>query len=146
MPVFTPDEAHQFWKSYDGPTVYDTICLMEISETWAVDNDDEISAALKSLGEKMDNMTDISDDFKKQLLPILSQIRISMKLYIMYCLDLIKLRSAEGLILFAEANKDLNGAREFLDRNLMFERLRLSSRMFSNERLTFAQEVGMHET
>tara|TARA_Y100000992_G_scaffold302083_1_gene274868 strand:+ start:840 stop:1286 length:447 start_codon:yes stop_codon:yes gene_type:complete len=141
MPVFNREEAHDFWKDFDDPTVYSVICVMEASENWALDNDQSVILKLTELGYAMDKMEDVSEAFQKQLLPLLSQISISVKLYIMYSLDMIKMRSAEKLIILAESNPDLPGASRFLDRNLVFERLRLLSRLLSKDRLETVKEV-----
>ncbi|MBF13816.1 MAG: hypothetical protein CMF46_05590 [Legionellales bacterium] len=141
MPVFNREEAHDFWKDFDDPTVYSVICVMEASENWALDNDQSVMLKLTELGYAMDKMEDVSEAFQKQLLPLLSQISISVKLYIMYSLDMIKMRSAEKLIILAESNPDLPGASRFLDRNLVFERLRLLSRLLSKDRLETVKEV-----
>ena len=141
MPEFTPDEAHHFWEGYDDPTVYQVICVMEAAETWALDHSSEVAAQLVELGNKFEHLNDVSEELQKSLLPILAHVRISIKLYIMYSLDMIKMRSAEKLIILAESNHDLPGAAEFIDRNLVFERLRLTSRLFSKERLETVKGV-----
>jgi intracellular multiplication protein IcmW len=51
MPDLSHEAVHQFWKSYQDPTIYRVISFMEGVEDWTLDNQPEVEAALQALGK-----------------------------------------------------------------------------------------------
>ena len=64
MPDLSHEAVHQFWRSYQDPTIYRVICFMEGVEDWTHDNDPELEKAIQALGKTLDNNIGIAADLK----------------------------------------------------------------------------------
>lgn len=139
MPDLSPLAVHEFWSKYQDPTIYQVISFMEAVEGWSIDhaNDPNLEAALKRLGVALDNIGNIDLQQEEKVLDIISHLKTGRGLRLLMSLDTAYPGAASKVLMKAEqltkSEKDLYGF--FLKRNVVFERLRLLSRIFSKERL-----------
>jgi intracellular multiplication protein IcmW len=148
MPDLHLDAVHAFWDSYDRRTLYRVIVAIERVEHWVLDSDAGIEAALIRLGEVMEragNTFELNQD--AAFIRVLASVRASRALRLLQALDAAKPGSASQLLVYAEGNNDAASvdapaqkqdpfAKLFLRRNLVFERLRLLSRVFAPQRVS----------
>lgn len=139
MPNLTLEGAHQFWSQYQDPIIYRVVAFMESVETWPLDGDPALEEALSTLGKELDDV--IKVDFSKleqemALIQIACSLRMSRALRFLHIIDTAQPGTASKLFTHAEQITqrldDPPGL--LLRRNVVFERLRLLARVFSQER------------
>jgi|TARA_Y200000002_G_scaffold383247_1_gene404399 intracellular multiplication protein IcmW len=136
MPDFSLDASREFWKSFDDPKVFEVISFMEKIESWTLDGNEKIESALDKLEEAMDSIAGIEIKNFDHLVYIGAYLKTSRVLRIMQELDSNNPGAASRLLSFAEGQSFTDKtAQLFIRRNLIFERLRLLSRVFNYERL-----------
>lgn len=138
MPDLSIKAAHEFWKNYEDPNIYRVISFMESVEKWAVDDTPEVEASLQNLGKSLDGATKFELKKENNYINIACHLRTGTSLRILQAIDTICPGSASRLLMYAEENAKNNSdspAGLFLRRHLVFERLRLLSRVFSQKRL-----------
>ncbi len=143
MPDLHLDAVHAFWDSYDRRTLYRVIVSIERMETWVLDTNPVIEAALIRLGNVLENAKDFELGEEAKLIRVLACTHASRALRILQSLDVSKPGTASQLLMFAEeASETGEGktpnpyAQLFLRRNLVFERLQLLSRVFAPQRVS----------
>lgn len=142
MPDLHIDAIHAFWDSYDRRTLYRVLVALERVESWAQDRDPDVDAALVELGKAIDSSGDVDiSGIEGLLINILVHTRSSRAMRVMQAFDIAKPGTASQLLMHAEENnsadsKDGKVNKLFLDRNLVFERLQLLSRVFSPQRVS----------
>ena len=129
--------AHEFWNNYHDPMIYRVVTFMESAEDWTLDGDPNIEDMMIKLGEVLDDLGRIDLQQEEKFVEVLSYIKVARMLHIMQNLDTAYPGAASKLLTYAEQNTISNDdpAGLFLRRNVVFERLRLLSRVFSPERL-----------
>ena len=147
MPSFDPVEVHRFWHSYQDPTLYRVICFMEGVEDWTLDDDPQLEEAIQRLADTLDDIGNIDLQLEDDLINVCVSLKTGRYLRVLMCLDMAYAGSAAKVLMRAEeiseSEEDMPGL--FLRRNVVFERLRLISRVFSVERfklITKALEEG----
>lgn len=144
MPDLHINAVHAFWDSYDRRVLYRVIVALESVESWAADLDPKVDEAIIQLGQAMDLARDIElSGQEEKLINILAYLRASRAIRVLQAIDMLKPGSAAKLLTFAEEQVNLKSgkpitksAKLFLDRNLVFERMQLLSRIFSAQRIT----------
>lgn len=143
MPDLHTDAIHAFWDSYDRRTLYRVIVALERVEHWAMDEEPELEPAMLELGRVIDYAADFDvAGYEEPLIRILASTKSSRAMRILQSLDLAKPGSASQLLMYAEdhAKGDTTPANAhiklFLQRNLVFERLQLLSRVFAPPRIS----------
>ncbi len=144
MPDLHIDAVHAFWDSYDRRVLYRVIAALESVESWAADLDPKIDQAIIKLGQAMDLARSVDfTGYEEKIINILAYLRAGRAIRILQSIDSLKPGSAAKLLTFAEeqtnikSGKPINqSAKLFLDRNLVFERMQLLSRIFSPQRIT----------
>lgn len=140
MPDLSPEGVHQFWYQYPDKSIYRVISFLEGVEHWLHDSKPEFEEAMRLLGAELDNLTGIDmtklgheDDFIK----IGNCVSSARALRLLQAIDTAHPGSASRLLIYAEEHSQnpQDDAGLFLRRNVVFERLRLLSRVFSAERL-----------
>lgn len=129
--------AHRFWRDYIDPMIYRVVAFMEGVEEWTLDGNPQLEEAIKALGEALDSVGNYDlgqpDDFVK----LAGNIKMARALRLLQALDTAHPGAASKLLMHAEessqSNDDAPGL--FLRRNIVFERLRLLSRIFSAEKI-----------
>ena len=143
MPDLSLGSVHAFWDSYDRRVLYRVIVGLESVESWAADKDLKIEEAIIKLGKAMDMSHNIDfTGYEDKIINILAYLKASRAIKILQTIDNLNPGSAAKLLTYAEqqTNPQLNNqvnqsAKLFLDRNLVFERMQLLSRIFSVQRV-----------
>lgn len=150
MPDLSPAAVHQFWKDYQDPMIYRVISFMEGVEEWTIDGNDQLEAAIKKLGDSLEDIGKIELKQEEDFVKLCAHVKTGRGLRVLMCLDTAYPGSAAKVLMHAEehtkSDEDLAGV--FLRRNVVFERLRLLGRVFSPERfklITRALEEGDYE-
>ena len=136
MPNLDLQSSHEFWKNYDDPMIYRVISFMETAEDWSLDGNPAIEQAMKTLGEKLDQLSRFELGKEDQFVALCCHIKTSRILRLLQTIDAIDPGSASKLLMYAEEHNSPENqlAGLFLRRNIIFERLRLLARVFSPER------------
>lgn len=128
--------TEKFWNDRQDPFLVKIIKMLEDIEDWTLDGDPEIEAGLQKLAIALDNPKKFEVKNEELYINILVSIKLSRALRIMQHMDSIRPGSASKLLIYAEVaskgTNDIPGL--FLNRNLVFERLQLLSRIFAPER------------
>jgi intracellular multiplication protein IcmW len=140
MPDLSQEGVHAFWGEYQDPNVYRVITFMEGVEKWTVDTDPAVDSALAQLGRELDDIgnVDLVQLGRQDLfIKIACHIKAAKVLRILQAIDSSHPGSASKLLIHAEESSqspdDAPGL--FLRRNIVFERLRLLSRVFTADRV-----------
>ncbi|MBV9575048.1 MAG: type IVB secretion system protein IcmW [Gammaproteobacteria bacterium] len=149
MPKLDLIAAHEFWKNYDDPMIYRVISFMETAEKFTLDGNPALEKMVAALGEALEGLTSFELGKEDQFVSLCAHIKTSRILRLLQAIDTIDPGSASKLLMYAEENNtpDQVMAGLFLRRNIVFERLRLLARVFSQERFDMVlkvleQEVG----
>lgn len=140
MPDLSSKGVHQFWKDYPDPMIYRVVSFMENVEAWTKDNDPDFEAAMTRLGKELDDIGKINlDDLGQQelFIRIADNLKMGRALRLLQSIDTTHPGSASKLLMHAEevSQSPDDEAGLFLRRNIVFERLRLLARVFSQPRL-----------
>lgn len=146
MPDLSNKGSHQFWHDYPDPTIYKVISFMENVETWTHDGNPELEKAVADLGTALDNIGSVDLQEEDNFIKLSAHLKIGRALRLLQCMDLAHPGAASKILMYAEKapNTDTT-ASLFLRRNIVFERLRLLSRIFSEERLAIISKILEHK-
>ena len=147
MPDLSTQGAHEFWKNYDDTMIYRVLSFMEAVEKWTIDGDPSIEAAMDKFGKSLEGVTKFDLAHEDNYLNVGCYLHMSRVLRILQAIDTAHPGSASRLLMYAE-DKSRQGeaaAELFLRRNIVFERLRLLSRIFSPERFALVTKAMEHE-
>ena len=140
MPDLSHEASARYWHEYLDPMIYRVITFMERVENWTHDGDPVLERALRKLGQALDEVASIDINQlaeAEKFIQIAANIKTGRGLRLLQTLDVAQPGSASKILMHAEETS-ANGhdtASFFLKRNIIFERLRLLSRVFSEERL-----------
>lgn len=136
MPDLSNKGSHEYWYEYQDPMIYRVVSFMEGVEDWTLDGNPRLEEAIEKLGELLDNAGDIELNKEDDLIKLAAYIKAARNLRLLQCLDTANPGAASKLLMHAEeatvSDEDVPGL--FLRRNIVFERLRLLSRVFSKDR------------
>ncbi len=137
MPDLSHSAVHQFWRNYQDPTIYRIISFMEGVEDWTSDGDPELEEGLKALGKTLDNIENVELQQESLIVDLVTHIKTGRGLRLLMCLDNASPGAAAKVLMYAEENtqSEEDNPGIFLRRNIVFERLRLLSRVFAPDRL-----------
>lgn len=143
MSILDLAAAHEFWKNYDDPMIYRVIAFMETAELWTLDGNPDLEAAIKNLGEALDGLTSFDLGKEEEFVTVCAHIRTSRILRLLQAIDSIDPGSASKVLMYAEEHNspDHVMANFFLRRNIVFERLRLLARIFSESRCDMVLKI-----
>lgn len=140
MPDFSISAVHKYWNEYQDTMIYRVICFMEGVEIWTLDGNPALEEALKQLGKELDDISKVNFGelgHEEAFIKVACNIKAGRGLRLLQSIDTIHPGSASKVLIYAEENtkspEDTAGI--FLRRNIVFERLRLLARVFSEERL-----------
>jgi len=135
--------AHRFWHDYQDPIIYRVVTFMEGVEDWTHDGNPILEEAMAKLGAALDDVGGIDLQREDDFIKLAAFIKASRNLRLLQCLDTAHPGAASKLLMHAEATststEDVAGL--FLRRNIVFERLRLLTRVFAPERFTMVLKV-----
>ena len=143
MPKLDLTSSREFWKNYDDSTIYRVIAFMETVENFTLDGTPALEQVIDILGEKLDELNSFELGKEDEFITLTSHLKTSRILRLLQAIDTIDPGSASKLLMYAEENNTPDNAMAslFLRRNIVFERLRLLSRVFSNERFNLIMKV-----
>lgn len=146
MPNLSHEESAKYWNEYMDPMIYRVITFMESVENWTIDGDPKLEEALKKLGEELDDIEAVDMNTlgeEEKFIRIVSQIKTSRGLRLLQSIDTVHPGSASKVLVHAEETSISanDPAGYFLKRNIIFERLRLLSRVFSEYRLNIVAKA-----
>jgi intracellular multiplication protein IcmW len=143
MPDLSLKGAHEYWNNYPDPIIYKVVTFMEGVEDWTLDGDPQVEAAMRKLGDALDDVGNIDLQREEDFIKLAAYINASRNLWLLQSLDTAHPGAASKLLIYAEnhtlSSDDIPGL--FLRRNIVFERLRLLSRVFSPERFKMVLNV-----
>lgn len=140
MPDLSHEAAATYWFEYIDPMIYRVITFMESVESWTLDGNPELEAAIEELGRELNDIAAIDMevlDQKESFIRIVGNIKTGRGLRLLQAIDMAHPGSASRVLMHAEQNtySSDDPAGFFLKRNIVFERLRLMSRVFCEYRL-----------
>ncbi len=143
MPKLDSLSSHEFWKNYDDPMIYRVISFMETAEDWTLDGNPGLEDVINQLGNIFDEISSFELGKEDQFVTLCAHVKTSRILRMLQAIDTIDPGSASKLLMYAEENNspDNTMAGLFLRRNIVFERLRLLARVFSQERFDLVLKV-----
>lgn len=140
MPDLSHEAAAKYWSDYLDPMIYRVITFMESVEDWTMDGNPEFEQAMAQLGRELDdieklNLSTLSEEDK--FIRIVGNIKSGRGLRLLQAIDVVHPGSASRVLIKAEETSlgSHDPAGFFLKRNIVFERLRLLSRVFCQYRL-----------
>lgn len=143
MPDLSLEATHRFWHDYEDPIIYRVVTFMEGVEEWTLDGNPEFEASMARLGEALEDVGGIDLQREDDFIKLAAYIKASRNLRLLQCLDTAHPGAASKLLMHAEntstSSDDVAGL--FLRRNIVFERLRLLTRVFSPERFAMVTKV-----
>lgn len=141
MPDLSISAVHKFWSNYEDRMIYRVVSFMEGVENWTLDGNPELEQAIDILGKELDEISkiDLTELGEERLfIKIANSIKTARALRLLQAIDTVHPGSASRLLIYAEENSEgpEDPAALFLRRNIVFERLRLLTRVFSHDRFT----------
>lgn len=128
--------SHEFWSKFMDPKVYRAIVSMETVEDWTLDTDPEVDAAINAIGKRLGRLENVEIDDYASILRLITYIKTSRNLRFLQSLDHVMPGTASKVIGYAEENQLKDSfAKVFIDRNILFERFRILSRVFQEDRI-----------
>jgi intracellular multiplication protein IcmW len=140
MPDLSHEAALKYWFEFIDPMIYRVIVFLESVEDWTLDGNPELEAVITELGKQLDDIREIDMynlGHAERFIQLLANIKSGRGLRLLQAIDTEHPGSASKVLMYAEENtlSSLDPAGFFLKRNIVFERLRLLSRVFSEQRL-----------
>lgn len=147
MPQLDLASCHEFWKNYDDPMIYRVIAFMETVEDWTLDGMPSLEAAISKLGNELEGLNSFELGKEEQFVTLCTHIKSSRILRLLQAIDTIEPGSASKVLMYAEENNNPEHlmAGLFLRRNIIFERLRLLARVFSEARINMVLKLLEHD-
>ncbi len=140
MPDLSHEASAQYWNEYVDPMIYRVVTFMESVEDWTLDSNPELEELIRKLGAELDNIESVDMNLLGQednFIRLVGNIKSGRGLRLLQALDTVHPGSASKILVHAEETSmsSQDPAGFFLKRNIVFERLRLLSRVFSEYRL-----------
>jgi intracellular multiplication protein IcmW len=140
MPDLSHEAAANYWYQFQDPMIYRVVTFMDAVENWTLDGNESLEEALKELGKQLDDISSIKIEdvgHESHFIKIVGNIKTSRGLRLLQAIDEVHPGSASKVLVHAEETASSFGDPSdiFLKRNIVFERLRLLSRAFSESRL-----------
>lgn len=140
MPDLSHEESSKYWFEYVDPMIYRVITFMESVEDWTLDGNPEFEKAIEQLGKELDDIEKIDMGLlaeEEKFIRIVGNIKSGRGLRLLQAIDTVHPGSASRVLIHAEETStgSHDPAGVFLKRNIVFERLRLLSRVFCQYRL-----------
>ncbi|ETO92288.1 type IVB secretion system protein IcmW [Legionella oakridgensis] len=140
MPDLSHEASAQYWHDFIDPMIYRVVTFMESVEDWTLDGEARLEQAIAQLGKELDDIETIDMNAlgeEDKFIRLVGNIKSGRGLRLLQAIDTVHPGSASKILIYAEetstSSSDPSGF--FLKRNIVFERLRLLSRVFSEYRL-----------
>lgn len=137
MPKLDLQAAHEFWNQFNDPMIYRVVAFMESVEDWTKDGDPQLETAIEALGDAFEALTTFKVSEEENFIKLATFLKMPRLLRMLQTVDTIEPGSASKVLMFAEEKASTNPLIAlFLRRNIVFERLRLLTRVFSPARFS----------
>ena len=146
MPDLSHKASAEYWFGYSDPIIYRVVTFLESVEDWTLDGNPELEDAIAHLGKELDDIESIDLTklgHEETFIKLAGNIKSSRGLRLLQAIDMAHPGSASKVLVHAEETS-ISGsdpAGFFLKRNIIFERLRLLSRAFSEARLNLIHQA-----
>ena len=146
MPDLSHEASAQYWKDYLDPMIYRVVSFMESVEDWTLDGQPDIEKAIEQLGRELDDILSVDMGMLNQedaFIRLVGNIKSGRGLRLLQAIDTAHPGSASKILIHAEETSASpnDPAGFFLKRNIIFERLRLLARIFSEYRLSLVSHA-----
>ena len=146
MPDLSHEASAQYWNDYLDPMIYRVVTFMESVENFTLDGNPELESAIQQLGNDLDDIAHIDLNtiaHEDKIISLVGNIKSSRGLRLLQALDTVHPGSASKILIHAEETSlgSHNAAAFFLKRNIVFERLRLLARVFSEYRMNLVSRA-----
>jgi len=146
MPDLSHKASAEYWFGYSDPMIYRVITFLESVEGWTLDGNPELEDALAELGRQLDDIESVDMaklGHEELFIRLAGNIKSSRGLRLLQAIDVVHPGSASKVLVHAEetSTSSQDPAGFFLKRNIVFERLRLLSRAFSESRLKLVERA-----
>jgi intracellular multiplication protein IcmW len=140
MPDLSHEASSRYWYEYVDPMIYRVITFMESVEDWTLDGNPELEEEINRLGKELDDIEKIDMgtlEHEDTFIRLVGNIKSGRGLRLLQAIDSVHPGSASRILIHAEetTTDSQDPAGFFLKRNIVFERLRLLARVFSEYRL-----------
>lgn len=137
MPELDLKSAHDYWYQFNDPAIYRVVAMMESVEDWTKDGDPQLEAAIHQLGEVLETLSGFKVQEEENFIKLATFLKMPRLLRMLQAIDSIEPGSASKILMYAEEKSQSDPIVSlFLRRNIVFERLRLLSRVFSATRFS----------
>lgn len=143
MVDFSEAAVKEFWLKRQDSVLYRIIASMDNVETWTLDGDPEVEAAVLRLANLLETAKNFELAKEAEFVNVLSALKSSRALRILQYVDSKKPGTASKLLVWAEqaSKNDEHPASFFLNRNLVFERMQLLARILQSERVRWVHHL-----
>lgn len=146
MPDLSHKAAAEYWHEYSDPMIYRVVTFLESVEDWTLDGQPQLEQALEQLGRELDDIGDVDMTklgHEELFIRLVGNIKSGRGLRLLQAIDVAHPGSASKVLIHAEETSisSYDPAGFFLKRNIVFERLRLLARTFSDYRLKLVERV-----
>lgn len=137
MPKLDLQSSHEYWNQFNDPMIYRVVAFMESVEDWTKDGDPQLEAAIEKLGDALEMLTTFKVSEEESFIKLATFLKMPRLLRMLQAVDTIEPGSASKILMYAEEKAPSNALISlFLRRNIVFERLRLLTRVFSPARFS----------
>ena len=142
MPDLSLEYCHSYWSKHSDPMLYRALCFMESVEDWTLDDAEEIEYLFSNFGDSLENIDNIDLKNADEFIYAAAYVKATRKLMLLQTLNEAYPGAVAKLIKHAEINTG-NGPQYklFLERHVLFERLRLLGNIFSEDASSTIKEV-----
>jgi intracellular multiplication protein IcmW len=140
MPDLSHEASSRYWYEYVDPMIYRVITFMESVEDWTLDGNPQLEEEITRLGKELDDIEKVDLGMlahEDTFIHLVGNIKSGRGLRLLQAIDSVHPGSASRILIHAEETTmdSHDPAGFFLKRNIVFERLRLLARVFSENRL-----------
>lgn len=137
MPQLDIKSAHEYWHQFNDPMIYRVVSMMESVEDWTKDGDPQLEATIEKLGDALEELSTFKVQEEENFIKLATFLKMPRLLRMLQAVDSIEPGSASKILMYSEEKSPTNPLIAlFLRRNIVFERLRLLSRVFSPARFS----------
>lgn len=146
MPDLSLEASAKYWSEYADPMIYRVVTFMESVEDWTLDGNPDLEEAISQLSKELDDMQQIDMsrlNHEDKFIRLVGNIKSGRGLRLLQAIDVAHPGSASKVLVHAEEKSmsSHDAAGFFLKRNIVFERLRLLTRAFSESRLKLVSQA-----
>lgn len=133
----SPKAVKNFWRQRGDITIMQIIEQMETADTWTLDEQPEFEEKVSDFANWLSDKKEFDLTNEKDFIELMVSLKTGRALRLLQYIDQLQPGSASKLLIYAEVAAETdNAAKCFLQRNLIFERMQLLSRIFAPNRFS----------